>query len=256
MSEHGVIRTIVAPNPGPFTLDGTRTYVIGQRTVIDPGPAIDEHVDRILSAAPGLRWIFITHRHGDHAPAAAELKRRSGARVLAPPSVLDEGIVDVRLRDGERFDIAGLSLEVIATPGHTNEHVCFLSSTGELFTGDTILGEGTTAIFPPDGRMSDYLASLEKLRARQPRAIYPGHGPIREDAETWITAYIEHRHMREHQILDGIAAGVRTISALRERIYPKLDERLVQAAELQIEAHLVHMVEKGIVKKNHDVYES
>lgn len=249
-----MIRTITAPNPGAFTLDGTRTYVIGREAVIDPGPAIDLHIEKILDEASELRFIFITHRHGDHAPAAAELKRRSGARVYAPVNVLDDDVVDRRLRDGDRFEIGEIALEVIATPGHTNEHVCFLTSDGDLFTGDTILGEGTTAIFPPDGRMADYLASLEKLRARQPRAIYPGHGPIREDAETWINAYIEHRSMREHQIVDGLRSGATSLHALRARIYPRLDARLEQAAELQIEAHLIHMEEKGMVAKTGDSY--
>ncbi|HWW62493.1 MAG TPA: MBL fold metallo-hydrolase, partial [Thermoanaerobaculia bacterium] len=180
------IRSITAPNPGPFTLDGTRTYLIDDTAVLDPGPAIESHVDAIRAAMPRLRTIFITHRHGDHAPAAVPLKRATGARIVAPRDVLDDDAVDVRVRGGEVVD----ELEVLATPGHTGEHVCYLTSTGDLFTGDTILGAGTTAIFPPDGNMADYIHSLRMLRARNPRRIYPAHGPVRDDAVALIDEYI------------------------------------------------------------------
>ncbi len=148
------IRSITAPNPGPFTLDGTRTYLIGESIVLDPGPAIESHIDAIRAEMPSLRTILITHRHGDHAPAAVPLKRATGARIVAPQGVLDE--TDVIVSDGDSID----GIEVIATPGHTSEHVCYLTADGDLFTGDTILGTGTTAIFPPDGHMGDYLRSL------------------------------------------------------------------------------------------------
>ena len=149
------IRRILAPNPGPFTLDGTQTYLLGETAVLDPGPHIESHIDRIVEAMPRLQTILITHRHGDHAPAAIPLKARTGARIIAPRNVLDE--VDQRVSGGETLTIDGETIEVIATPGHTNEHVCYLTADGDLFTGDTILGSGTTAIFPPDGHMGDYL---------------------------------------------------------------------------------------------------
>ncbi|HEX2120738.1 MAG TPA: MBL fold metallo-hydrolase, partial [Thermoanaerobaculia bacterium] len=154
------IRSITAPNPGAFTLDGTRTYLLDDDAVIDPGPAIDSHIEAIRAAMPNLRTIFITHRHGDHAPAAVPLKQATGARIVAPRGVLAE--TDHIVGDG---DVVG-QLEVIATPGHTSEHVCYLTGDGDLFTGDTILGSGTTAIFPPDGHMGDYIRSLQALRAR------------------------------------------------------------------------------------------
>ncbi len=236
------IRSITAPNPGPFTLDGTRTYLLDDDAVIDPGPAIDSHIDAIRVAMPNLRTIFITHRHGDHAPAAVPLKQATGARIVAPRGVLTE--TDHIVSDG---DVVG-ALEVIATPGHTSEHVCYLTCDGDLFTGDTILGTGTTAIFPPDGHMGDYLRSLHKLRAKQPRRIHPAHGPTRDDAVALIDEYIAHRLEREQQVLDAIAAGAATAAEMRARIYPDLDERLHGAAEIQITAHLIKLREEGRVR--------
>jgi glyoxylase-like metal-dependent hydrolase (beta-lactamase superfamily II) len=241
------IRSLTAPNPGPLTLDGTNTYLLGDTAVIDPGPAIDSHVDALLAAMPRLETILVTHRHDDHAPAAIALKERSGARILAPRNVLADDVVDQRLHGGEVLHIDGTELEVIATPGHTNEHVCFLTRDGDLFTGDTILGSGTTAIFPPDGHMGDYLRSLHLLRARNPQRIHPAHGPVRENAVALIDEYIAHRLERERQVLDGVAHGATTTRALRERIYPELDVRLHRAAEIQLEAHLIKLREEGLL---------
>lgn len=237
------IRAITAPNPGPFTLDGTQTYLIDDDAVIDPGPAIDSHIANVAEAMPRLRTIFITHRHGDHAPAAVPLKQLTGARIVAPRNVLSNDVVDVRVGGGEVIR----GLEAIATPGHTNEHVCYLSTDGDLFTGDTILGFGTTAIFPPDGDMSDYLRSLHVLRARQPRRIYPAHGPVRDDAVALIDEYIAHRLERERQIVAALRDGATTPAEIRARIYTGLDERLHRAAEIQIEAHLLKLRDEGAI---------
>ena len=188
---------------------------------------------------PALRTIFITHRHGDHAPAALPLKHRTGARIVAPRGVLE--VTDVIVNDGVVVD----SLRVIATPGHTNEHVCYLTPDGDLFTGDTILGAGTTTIFPPDGHMGDYIRSLRRLRDLQPKRIFPAHGPTRDDAVALIDEYIAHRLEREQQVLAAIAAGARTPAEMRARIYPDLDPRLHGAAEIQIRAHLIKLEEEG-----------
>lgn len=233
------IRSLTAPNPGPFTLDGTRTYLLDETVVVDPGPAIDSHVAAIAAAMPHLATIFITHRHGDHAPAAIPLKARTGARIVAPRNVLAE--TDRIVEEGDVIE----GLEVIATPGHTEEHVCYLTSDGDLFTGDTILGFGTTAIFPPDGHMGDYLRSLAKLRARSPKRIHPAHGPTRDDAAGLIDEYLAHRLAREQQILDALAAGDETLAEMRRRIYPDLDPRLEAAAEIQLTAHLIKLSEEG-----------
>jgi glyoxylase-like metal-dependent hydrolase (beta-lactamase superfamily II) len=235
------IRDILAPNPGPFTLGGTRTYLLGDSAVLDPGPAIESHIEAIRAAMPNLRTILITHRHGDHAPAAIPLKRLTGARIVAPSGVLDE--TDVIIRGGETVE----DLEVIATPGHTQEHVCFFTSDRDLFTGDTILGEGTTAIFPPDGNMGQYMRSLQTLRERNPRRIYPAHGPTRDDAVALIDGYIAHRLQREQQVIEALAAGEHTIPEMRRRIYAELDPRLEKAAEVQIAAHLIKLQEEGRV---------
>lgn len=239
------IRRITAPNPGPLTLDGTQTYLIGETAVLDPGPAIDAHIEAIRDAMPRLQTILITHRHADHAPAAEPLKRMTGAKIIAPRNVLDE--VDQRVSGGEILNVDGVNIEVIATPGHTNEHVCYLTADGELFTGDTILGSGTTAIFPPDGHMGDYLRSLHTLRARNPKRIYPAHGPVRDDAVALIDEYIAHRLERERQVLDAIAAGATSIAEMRARIYPDLDPRLHRAAEIQLQAHVIKLKEDGAI---------
>lgn len=237
------IRSLIAPNPGPFTLDGTRTYLLGETAVIDPGPAIEAHIEAIAAAMPKLERIFVTHRHGDHAPAARPLAEKTGATILAP---LDDA--GVRVRGGETFE----DIEVIATPGHTAEHVCYLTAAGDLFTGDTILGNGTTAIFPPDGNMADYLRSLRALRDRNPRRIWPGHGPMREDAVALIDEYIAHRLERERQVLAAIGGGATTIAEMRATIYPDLDRRLIQAAEIQITAHLIKLQEERRVQNAGD----
>lgn len=242
------IRSITAPNPGPFTLDGTRTWLVGDSIVIDPGPSIDSHIAAIHAAQPKLETIFITHRHADHAPAALALKQRTGARILAPRGVLD-GHRDGDLAGGERFELPAGSLEVIATPGHTEEHVCFLTSQGDLFSGDTILGWGTTTIFPPDGDMAAYLRSLRLLQGRAPKRIFPGHGPTRDDAAAVIDHYIAHRLERESQILTAMATDAMTISALRSAIYPDLQQSLHEAAGVQLLAHLIKLESEGRAKR-------
>ena len=243
------IRSITAPNPGAFTLDGTRTYLLGETAVLDPGPDIASHIDAIREAMPKLKMILVTHRHADHVPAAMPLREATGARILAPLELADR-----RLVGAEVLDIEGTKVEVIATPGHTAEHVCFLTEEGDLFTGDTILGAGTTAIFPPDGNMADYLDSLRLLRSKNPKRIHPAHGPTREDALALIDEYIAHRLEREQQVLAALGSRATTIPELRAAIYPDLDPRLHRAAEIQMSAHLNKLVNEGKVLAEKDAY--
>lgn len=247
------IRSITAPNPGPYTLDGTRTWLLGHDAVVDPGPDIDSHVAAIYAAQPQLQSIFITHRHADHAPAALALKSLSGARIVAPRGVLD-GHRDVEITGGEVFALASGPLEVIATPGHTEEHVCYMTSEGELFSGDTILGSGTTTIFPPDGNMAAYLTSLQLLRKLSPKRILPGHGPTREDAVALIDHYIAHRLEREEQILSALTAGAMTTSQLRVVVYPDLAPQLRDAAEIQLLAHLIKLESEARAERVKDAW--
>jgi glyoxylase-like metal-dependent hydrolase (beta-lactamase superfamily II) len=248
------IRSITAPNPGPLTLDGTRTYLLGRSVIIDPGPLIDSHIDAIITMMPRPRTILITHRHADHAPAAVPLKKRTGAKICAPAGVLDDSHVDQRLMSGDFVDVDGERLEVIATPGHTQEHVCFITGDLELFSGDTVLGAGTTAVFPPDGSMRDYIASLRLLRFRNPGTIYPAHGPTRKDGAALIDEYIAHRLERERQVVEAIRGSSTTIPAMRETIYRDLDPLLREAAEVQINAHLIKLVDEGKVQERNGTY--
>lgn len=245
-----MIETILAPNPSPFTLDGTRTHIVDGEAIIDPGPAIESHIARIVASAPRARWILITHRHADHVPAAPIVAKRTGAQIAAPHGVFHPPLPDREIKDGDRFQLSSATLTAIATPGHTGESVSFISSQGDLFSGDTILGQGTTAIFPPDGTMKDYLESLRKLRLVAPGRLYPGHGPNRESAVAVIDEYIEHRRLREEQILEFISKGVMTLEGLRKRIYPDLDPALSRAAETQVAAHIDHLIERNIVTIN------
>ncbi len=247
-----IIRSITAPNPGPFTLDGTQTYLLGETAVLDPGPAIDSHIHALRAAMPRLCTILITHRHADHAPAAVPLKAATGARIIAPQGVFDE--VDQRVSGGELIDVGGQSIEVIPTPGHTNEHICYLTSDGDLFTGDTVLGAGTTTIFPPDGNMRDYIESLRLLRSRSPKRIFPAHGPVREDAVALLDEYIAHRLDRERQVIAVLERGPAMLEELRRSIYPDLDPRLHRAGEIQLTAHLIKLESESRVAADGGAY--
>lgn len=248
------IETITAPNPGPFTLTGTKTYVLDQRVVIDPGPTDESHIQAILDATPHLEAILVTHRHADHAPGAVVLRQRRSCTVIAPPGSLDASVLDRSLDSDVRIEFSTFSIRAIPTPGHTAEHFCFLTDDGELFTGDTVLGAGTTVIFPPDGDMDQYLRSLERLVALAPTSIYPGHGPIRHDAVALLQQYIEHRLAREEQIVEALRVSPSDVSRLRAAIYPTLDDRLHRAAELQLEAHLTRLTAVRRVERDGESY--
>lgn len=257
-----LVRRVLAPNPGPFTFRGTGVYLIGCKqniAVIDPGPLIREHVEALKRAIGWRRLshIVITHTHRDHSPAAAALKAWSGAKTYAAiPHHLTSGEVeegadrefvpDIVIEDGMRIAGDGFTLECIATPGHTPNHVCYgLGGEQALFSGDHVMGWSTSIIAPPDGHMGQYLASLRKLLLRGEAIFYPTHGSPILDPKPWLEALIAHRQAREDQILKALAKGETAIPSLVEKIYPGLDAALKRAAAQMIDAHLQHLREQG-----------
>jgi glyoxylase-like metal-dependent hydrolase (beta-lactamase superfamily II) len=258
---HGVVERwselvtrVLAPNPSPMTLEGTNSYVVattGSPTalVIDPGPPDFEHVERVIRATAGrmVELVLLTHTHADHAEGAVAFAERAGAPLAAiDPDWATPGAP--ALDRGAVLDAGGLALEAVPTPGHAADHCCFwLEAERAMFTGDHILGRGTTVVEWPGGDMSDYLASLEAVRRFEPSRLYPGHGPLVTDAATTIRGYVDHRMEREAQVLAGLRAGDRTPSQLVRRIYADVDPALHPFAELSVRAHLVKLVREGTV---------
>src|SRR5262245_1179516 len=264
------VRRLLANNPSPFTFKGTVSYVVGagRVAIIDPGPDDPAHVDALLDAVRGetVTHIFVTHTHRDHSPAVPSVKAATGAEVLAegphrPSRMLQvgetnrleaSGDLDFRpdraLVDGEVVTGAGWSLQAVATPGHTRNHMAFAWSEKDLlFSGDHVMAWSTPVVAPPDGAMSDYMASLHKLAQRGETTYFPGHGGAVRDAPRFVQHYIRHREGREASILHRLAKGAADIPTLVRAIYIGLDPRLTGAAGLSVLAHLEHLVERGIV---------
>lgn len=262
-----LIRRLVANNPGPFTYFGTGVYIVGRGdvAVIDPGPDTPGHLDALLRAVEGERvtHIFVTHRHMDHSPAAHPLAARTGARVYASmlpprPSECDDLRLEagddrlfqpnVDVQDGERFSGPGWTIEAVFTPGHTANHMAFaLLEENALFPGDHIMGWSTTVIGPPDGNMTDYLRSLEKVRDRGYATLWPTHGPPVREVAPFVEAFIEHRLEREAQIVVQLQAGLHAIKDMVSVIYADVDKRLHPAACHSVLAHMIRLVELGRV---------
>ncbi len=250
-----VVEAITAPNPGPLTLDGTRTWLVGTErlVLIDPGPALPEHLARVQAAVDGrpVDAILLTHAHSDHAGGAPAAVAAFGAPVMAASDTLGRtGLAGRVLRDGDTVavgDSGTVSLQVIETPGHAADHISFLLLPDRwLFTGDLVLGEGSSAVLHPDGRMSEYLASIRKLEALRPARLLPGHGPPVEEAAARLGEYRRHRLDRERQIQLAIESGSGTVAEIREAVYGPLDPGLQAAAEASVSAHLVHLQERGV----------
>lgn len=262
----GRIRRILAPNPSPFTYTGTQTYLIGEGdvAVIDPGPGLPAHLDALTAALAGERVaaILCTHTHRDHSPASRPLAAATGAPIVgcAPLSLEDEGPradesfdsayrPDRILADGERLSGESWAIEAVATPGHTSNHLCFaFDEARALFTGDHVMGWSTSVVAPPDGDMADYRASLERLLARDDLVYYPAHGPAVEDPRGHVRRLIEHRHMRERQILGHVERGSGRIPAMVADMYADIDPRLFPAAGRSVLAHLVDLERRGLVR--------
>ena len=259
-----LVRRIVARNPGPFTYQGTGTYVVGEGrvAVIDPGPDLESHVEALLDALRGetITHIVVTHTHRDHSPAAAEVKRRTGGVVVgcgphgaAAGETVEEGAdlayaPDEELREGDAVTGPGWTLQAVATPGHTSNHLCFaFAEEATLFSGDHVMGWSTTVVAPPDGDMRAYRASLRKLLGREERLYRPTHGPAILDPKPHVAAYAAHRQEREDAILARLAAGDDTVEAIVASVYVGLDPRLFRAAGRSVLAHLYELVQRGAV---------
>jgi glyoxylase-like metal-dependent hydrolase (beta-lactamase superfamily II) len=267
-----LMRRLLAPNPSPFTFTGTQTYFVGEGevAVIDPGPAIPEHVDAMLAALAGesVAAIVCTHTHRDHSPASRALQAATGAPIVgcAALAIDDDGPraddafdhdyrPDRVLADGETLSGAGWTLEAVATPGHTSNHLCFaLAEADALFSGDHVMGWSTTVVAPPDGDMAAYMSSLERMRGRSEATFFPAHGPAIEDPAGHLVRLVEHRRGRERQILAEIAAGEGAIPAIVERIYRDVDPRLHPAAARSVLAHLIDMQARGLVRVHGDAW--
>jgi glyoxylase-like metal-dependent hydrolase (beta-lactamase superfamily II) len=238
-----------------MTGEGTNTYLIGQRdvAVVDPGPALDEHVEAILAARPPdgrIVAILLTHGHADHADAIAALRDRTGAPVFGHPAL---PMVDHGLSDGAVLDLAGERVEVLATPGHADEHLCFwLPGARALLSGDLIAGSGTVVLSQTPGSLSRYLASLERLRALGPFALLPGHGRPVADGQAKVAEYLAHRAMRERQIVAALSDGPATAELLVERLYAETAPALRPMAARNVRAHLERLAELGRVRPEGD----
>lgn len=266
-----LVKRVLAPNPSPYTFTGTQTYVVGEPggpdcAVIDPGPADAAHIEAIIAAIGGRRVLAImcTHTHRDHSPAAAPLAELTGAPIVGcAPLVVDSDLPrsdeafdssyapDRVLADGEGMRGTGWTLIAVATPGHTSNHLCYaLEQSGALFTGDHVMGWSTSVVVPPDGDMGAYIASLEKLLAREDRRYYSAHGAVIERPRQLVRGMIGHRRQREIQILRLLSEGARPVSRFIPEMYKGIDPRLVPAAEMSVTAHLLDLEKRGAVRRD------
>jgi len=242
------VRRILAPNPGVFTLEGTNTWIVGSPPsfVIDPGPDIPEHLEEVAREAGPVGCVLVTHDHPDHAPGAVPFARRVGAPLHAFRLAGAE-----RLRAGQRLRAGHLDLLAVHTPGHTSDHVAFFEpGSGALFTGDAVVGRGTSFIDPPDGNLVRYLRSLARMLELAPRTIYPGHGPVVVRAQDKLREYLSHREERETQVLAALADGPRTIPDMVEAIYAGYPEEVHELAARSVLAHLLKLADEGRVERS------
>ncbi|MEM9311508.1 MAG: MBL fold metallo-hydrolase [Pseudomonadota bacterium] len=272
-----LVARVLAPNPSPYTYTGTQTYVVGDPegpdcAVIDPGPNDAAHIAAIRAAigARSVTAIMCTHTHRDHSPAAAPLAEQTGAPIIGcAPLVLksdhpradeafDDTYAPIRvLEDGDQMRGTGWTLTAVATPGHTSNHLCFaLEQSGALFTGDHVMGWSTSVVIPPDGDMGDYMASLEKLMAREDGVYHSAHGAAITKPRQLVRGMIGHRRQRERQILRLMGEEARPVADFIPQMYKGLDERLIPAAELSVTAHLIDLERRGMAAQEAGVWRS
>ena len=231
-----------APNPGPYTLSGTNSWIVGRDPayLIDPGPADSGHVDALcaeLEARGGAGAILVTHDHADHSAAAGLVQARTGA----PLAAIRAG-ADIELADGA---LVG-PLRALATPGHAADHAVFIRD-GVCFSGDLVLGEGSVFVAPDPGALAAYLASLRRLRGLELDLIAPGHGSLVSDPAAKLDEYLERRLERERQLLAALADGLRDREALLDRVWPEVAAELRPAAAATLEAHLGKLADDGLL---------
>jgi glyoxylase-like metal-dependent hydrolase (beta-lactamase superfamily II) len=268
------VQRLTAPNASPFTSHGTNSYIVGDRSVcvIDPGPENEAHWQALVEALHGreVTHIAVSHTHRDHSPLAHRLKQETGAVLVAegphrPARPLHDGETnpfaessdidfrpDIALGEGDRVEGDGWTLETVLTPGHCANHACFgLLGTGILFSADHVMAWSTSIVAPPDGSMSDYMASLEKLLARDDRIYFPGHGGPVNEPLPFVRGIRTHRRMRERAILERIRSGDRTIAEMVAAIYRETDPRLHGAAALSVLAHIEDLVDRNEIRSDH-----
>ena len=248
------VRRIVAPNSGPMTGPGTNSYIIGdaELAVIDPGPAIPSHVDAILaSVGERLRYVVCTHTHPDHSPGAAVLAGETGATLVGRVTADDRHQdltfqPEAQIEDDECIAADGWRLRAIRTPGHVDNHVCYLlEEEGIVFAGDHIMNGSTVVIVPPGGSMADYIASLRRLLDYEVRTVAPGHGELIPDCRAEVEKLVRHRLMREAKVARALVPEFQSLDALVVSVYDDVDPVMHEWAKLSLLAHLIKLESEG-----------
>ena len=260
------VTVVLGQNPGPFTGPGTNTYLIGtgdRPLLLDTGQGLPQYLPLLerglfeTRRAKGLQGIALTHGHADHIGGVAGIRARFGSLTVTkkPWDKLDGDLDVVPIDEGAVVRTDGATLHALWTPGHAWDHLCFyMPEERALFTGDVVLGAGTTVI-PPDGDLADYLHSLRRLLELDVAVIYPAHGPAIHTPREKIESYLAHRALRDQQILDGLRAGERDVPGLVRRIYVDVPEFLHAAAAMSVNAHLRKLEREGVVARDGEGWE-